>query len=100
MFSRFFRVGKGIKTWFLSKSFATTFYFSLQQLLDIGLFPFGGYYGDAPVNTHAQVLGGHVLSFRMELLGHRVTLTLGELPAVCHFPFLSAVHECSNFSIS
>ena len=79
---------------------ATTFYFSLQQLLDIGLFPFGGYYGDAPVNTHAQVLGEHVLSFHMELLGHRVTLTLGELPAVCHFPFLSGVHVCSNVSIS
>ena len=41
-----------------------------------------------------------MLSFRMELLGHRVTLTFEELLAVCHFPFLAAVHECSNFSMS
>ena len=35
MFSRFIRVGKGIKTQFFSKSFATTVYLSIKQLLDI-----------------------------------------------------------------
>ena len=35
MFSRFIHVGKCIKTWFLSKSFATTFYLSTQQLIDM-----------------------------------------------------------------
>ena len=34
-----------------------------------------------------------MLSFRVELLGHRVTLTFGELQGACRFPFLLAVHE-------